>query len=83
MARHWVADSRGCGPEARALGLVCLAVASEAGAGQGAALGDRPASWVAANANAIAFHEHAGFALDGAREVVTDWGNLVELRMIR
>ena len=40
--------------------------------------------WVAAeNANAIAFYEHEGFALDGTREVVADWEDLVELRMIR
>lgn len=50
-----------------------------------AALGDRPASlWVAAeNANAIGFYEREGFALDGTREVVADWENLVELRMVR
>lgn len=50
-----------------------------------AALDGRPASlWVAAeNANAIAFYEHEGFALDGTREVVADWDNLLELRMIR
>ena len=50
-----------------------------------AALDGRPASlWVAAeNANAIAFYEHEGFALDGTREVVADWEDLVELRMIR
>ncbi len=50
-----------------------------------AALDGRPASlWVAAeNANAIAFYEHVGFALDGTREVVADWEDLVELRMIR
>lgn len=50
-----------------------------------AALGDRPASlWVAAdNANAIGFYAHEGFVLDGSREIVADWEDLVELRMLR
>ncbi|NYE95786.1 ribosomal protein S18 acetylase RimI-like enzyme [Psychromicrobium silvestre] len=49
------------------------------------ALGDRPASlWVAEeNANAIAFYQHQGFALEGTRELVADWENLAELRMVR
>lgn len=50
-----------------------------------AALAERPASlWVAAeNSNAIAFYQCLGFALDGTSELVEDWENLRELRMVR
>ncbi|AJT42098.1 GNAT family N-acetyltransferase [Psychromicrobium lacuslunae] len=50
-----------------------------------AALAERPASlWVAAeNLNAIAFYQRLGFALDGTSELVEDWENLRELRMVR
>ncbi|WP_394940276.1 GNAT family N-acetyltransferase [Psychromicrobium sp. YIM B11713] len=49
------------------------------------ALEQRPASlWVAEeNSQAIGFYQHQGFTFDGGREVVEDWENLVELRMIR
>ena len=50
-----------------------------------AALAERPASlWVAAeNSNAIAFYQRLGFTLDGTSELVEDWENLRELRMVR
>ncbi len=63
---------------------------SEHGSGSGqamldAALGDRPAFlWVAEeNPRAIAFYRRNGFEPDGARDVVEQWENLAEIRMVR
>ncbi len=65
-------------------------LASHQGLGLGrrlleAALGDSPASlWVAAeNGRAIGFYRHFGFAPDGAADVIPDWENLREIRMVR
>ncbi|TQJ69395.1 ribosomal protein S18 acetylase RimI-like enzyme [Arthrobacter sp. SLBN-100] len=65
-------------------------LASHQGLGLGrrlleAALGDEPASlWVAAhNAPAISFYRHFGFAPDGAADVIPEWENLREIRMVR
>jgi ribosomal protein S18 acetylase RimI-like enzyme len=50
-----------------------------------AALGSEAASlWVAAdNARAISFYGHFGFAPDGAADVIAEWENLREIRMVR
>jgi len=50
-----------------------------------AAIGSRAASlWVAAgNSRAIGFYRHFGFEPDGARDVLTDWEDLPEIRMVR
>jgi ribosomal protein S18 acetylase RimI-like enzyme len=65
-------------------------LASHQGLGLGrrlleAALGRSTASlWVAAdNARAIAFYRHFGFVPDGAADVIPDWENLREIRMVR
>ncbi|MET1086026.1 MAG: GNAT family N-acetyltransferase [Arthrobacter sp.] len=65
-------------------------LASHQGLGLGrrlleAALGDEAASlWVAAhNARAIGFYAHFGFAPDGAADVIPEWENLREIRMVR
>ncbi|XAS68473.1 GNAT family N-acetyltransferase [Micrococcaceae bacterium Sec5.7] len=49
------------------------------------AVGDEPASlWVAAeNSRAVEFYRHFGFELDGADEVMAEWENLREVRMLR
>ena len=49
------------------------------------ALGDSAASlWVAAeNGRAIGFYSHFGFAPDGAADVIPDWENLREIRLVR
>jgi len=64
--------------------------AAEHGTGLGqalldAAVGGAPASlWVAeANPRAIAFYRRNGFSPDGAREVLTAWEGLVEIRLVR
>ncbi|WP_426998213.1 N-acetyltransferase family protein [Pseudarthrobacter sp. N5] len=50
-----------------------------------AALGEEPASlWVAArNVRAVEFYRHFGFAADGAEEVMVEWEDLREVRMLR
>jgi len=65
-------------------------LASHQGLGLGrrllqAAVGDSAASlWVAAdNARAIGFYRHFGFTPDGAADVIPDWENLREIRMVR
>jgi ribosomal protein S18 acetylase RimI-like enzyme len=65
-------------------------LASHQGLGLGrrlleAALGGEAASlWVAAhNARAIGFYGHFGFAPDGAADVIPEWENLREIRMVR
>ena len=65
-------------------------LASHQGLGLGrrlleAALGGSAASlWVAAgNGRAIGFYSHFGFAPDGAADVIPDWENLREIRMVR
>ena len=65
-------------------------LASHQGLGLGrrllkAALGDSAASlWVAAeNGRAIGFYSHFGFAPDGAADVIPDWENLREIRLVR
>jgi ribosomal protein S18 acetylase RimI-like enzyme len=65
-------------------------LASHQGLGLGrrllqAALGGEAASlWVAAdNARAISFYGHFGFAADGAADVIPEWENLREIRMVR
>jgi ribosomal protein S18 acetylase RimI-like enzyme len=65
-------------------------LASHQGLGLGrrlleAALGNAAASlWVAAdNAPAIGFYRHFGFAPDGAADIIPDWENLREIRMVR
>ncbi|VXC40074.1 GCN5-related N-acetyltransferase [Arthrobacter sp. 9AX] len=65
-------------------------LASHQGLGLGrrlldAALGGAAASlWVAAdNARAIGFYGHFGFAPDGAADVIPEWENLREVRMVR
>lgn len=49
------------------------------------ALGDAAASlWVAAdNIRAISFYRRFGFEPDGAEDVLADWENLREIRMVR
>ena len=68
--------------------LYLLADRHGSGAGQAlldAAVGDRQAfCWVAEeNPRALAFYRRNGFHPDGAREVVTDWEGLVEVRLVR
>ncbi|TLM74948.1 GNAT family N-acetyltransferase [Pseudarthrobacter sp. NamB4] len=65
-------------------------LASHQGLGLGrqlleAALGGEAASlWVAAeNAKAIAFYRRFGFEPDGAEDILVDWENLREVRMVR
>jgi GNAT superfamily N-acetyltransferase len=65
-------------------------LASHQGLGLGrrlleAALGSNAASlWVAAgNGRAISFYRHFGFQPDGAADVIPDWENLREIRMVR
>jgi ribosomal protein S18 acetylase RimI-like enzyme len=65
-------------------------LASHQGLGLGrrlleAALGDAAASlWVAAaNSRAIGFYRRFGFEPDGAEDVLAEWENLRELRMVR
>jgi ribosomal protein S18 acetylase RimI-like enzyme len=65
-------------------------LASHQGLGLGrllleAALGNAAASlWVAAeNMRAIGFYRHFGFTPDGAADVIPDWENLREIRMVR
>ncbi|MFF2346611.1 GNAT family N-acetyltransferase [Pseudarthrobacter sp. NPDC058119] len=65
-------------------------LASHQGRGLGArlldaAIGQSAASlWVAAGNNrAIGFYRHFGFAADGARDVLADWEDLPEIRMVR
>jgi ribosomal protein S18 acetylase RimI-like enzyme len=65
-------------------------LASHQGLGLGrrlleAALDGAAASlWVAAeNGRAIGFYRHFGFAPDGAADVIPDWENLREIRMVR
>jgi ribosomal protein S18 acetylase RimI-like enzyme len=65
-------------------------LASHQGLGLGrrlleAALGVEAASlWVAAdNARAIDFYGHFGFSPDGAADVIPEWENLREIRMVR
>jgi len=65
-------------------------LASHQGLGLGrrlleAALDGNAASlWVATgNGRAIGFYSHFGFAPDGAADVIPDWENLREIRMVR
>ncbi|WP_458781025.1 N-acetyltransferase family protein [Arthrobacter sp. D3-16] len=65
-------------------------LASHQGLGLGrrlleAALGGTAASlWVAAdNGRAIGFYRHFGFAPDGGTDVIPDWENLREIRLVR
>lgn len=65
-------------------------LASHQGLGLGArlltaAIGDNPASlWVAAaNSRAIGFYRRFGFEPDGEQDVLADWENLAEIRMVR
>ena len=65
-------------------------LASHQGLGLGrrlleSALGTSAASlWVAAdNARAIGFYRHFGFEADGATDVIPEWEDLREIRMIR
>jgi len=50
-----------------------------------AAIGSRAASlWVAAaNSRAIGFYRRFGFAPDGAADVLPEWEDLPEIRMVR
>ncbi|MDT0171062.1 GNAT family N-acetyltransferase [Pseudarthrobacter sp. BRE9] len=69
-------------------GLYLLVSHQGLGLGRGlitAALGNRPASlWVAAgNGRAIDFYRRFGFEPDGARDVLADWEDLPEIRMVR
>ena len=46
--------------------------------------GEAASLWVAAdNAQAIGFYGHFGFAPDGAADVIPEWENLREIRMVR
>ena len=46
--------------------------------------GEAASLWVAAdNARAISFYGHFGFAPDGAADVIPEWENLREIRMVR
>jgi ribosomal protein S18 acetylase RimI-like enzyme len=46
--------------------------------------GEAASLWVAAdNARAISFYGHFGFAADGAADVIPEWENLREIRMVR
>jgi ribosomal protein S18 acetylase RimI-like enzyme len=69
-------------------GLYVLQSHQGLGLGRGlleAALGDEPASlWVAAeNQRAIGFYRRFGFEPDGAEDVMPQWENLREVRMVR
>lgn len=86
------AASHGFGPpssgELELWGLYLLA--SHQGLGLGrrllvAALGSEAASlWVAAdNQRAIGFYRHFGFEPDGAADVIPEWEDLREIRMVR
>jgi len=46
--------------------------------------GEAASLWVATdNARAISFYGHFGFAPDGAADVIPEWENLREIRMVR
>ena len=78
-------------PPVRPLELMTIyLLAAQHGSGLGqdlldAIVGDRPASlWVAEeNPRAIAFYRRNGFTPDGARQVLTSWEDLAEIRLVR